>query len=111
MYLKSRKLADTPKDFPNSLQLVLAMEIISYGERLLPHVVDEAAQHDPTRIVGLIAKSVDLSQGFLEVTIGDIAQAANYMAWWIEARIGGGQEFRTIAYLVGRSKLENVKVC
>ena len=78
------------------------MESIPYGERLLPNVVDEAAQHDPTRLIGLIANSANLSEGFRKVTIGDIVHAVNFMAWWIKARIGKSQDFRTIAYLVGK---------
>ena len=77
-----------------------------YGQRLLPQIIDSSAADDPARLVGMIAKSTDISQGFTKVTIGEAALAVNYMAWWIEEHVGSSKDFETVAYLVNLSKFE-----
>lgn len=82
----------TPHDFQKD---------INYGQRLFPHIIDSSADADPSRLILLMAKSSDTCDGFTEVTIGDVSHAINFMAWWIEAKIGGTSEpFETIAYMV-----------
>ena len=75
------------------------MENVPYGQRLLPQVVDETSERTPNKLYCLIARSADLTQGFREVTVRDVAAAVNYMAWWIERQIGKSQEFEAIAYM------------
>ena len=75
------------------------MADIPYGKRLLPQVVDEAAEQEPSRVVGMIAKSTDISKGFREISIGELATAVNHVAHWIEEKIGKSNAFETIAYI------------
>lgn len=74
--------------------------VVEYGKRLLPQVIDESAEENPHRLVGMMAKSHDISDGFIKVTIGDVANAVNHMAWWIEECVGKSKDFETVAYLV-----------
>jgi hypothetical protein len=71
-----------------------------YGHRLIPQVIDASADEDPARLVGMITKSTDVSQGFNTVTIGNVAHAVNYMPFWMEKHVGRGGRFETVAYLV-----------
>ena len=52
-----------------------------YGSRLLPRVVDKLSQCDPTRVYATFPLSSDLSCGFRDVTMLEIAQAINKLAW------------------------------
>ena len=60
---------------------------INYGRRLLAQVVDDRARLQPERIWASIAHS-NSCDGFRDFTIKELAQAVNFMSWWIDARIG-----------------------
>lgn len=68
------------------------------GERLLPQVADAHAKFDPERIWASIAHS-DISRGFRDVTFKELAHTVNYVAWWIDGKIGRSNDFETIAYM------------
>ncbi len=70
-----------------------------YGSRLLPQVVDKLSRSDPKRIYATFPLSSDLSRGFRDVTMLEIAQAINKLAWWIETNLGRSTVFETIAYI------------
>lgn len=70
-----------------------------YGQRLLPQIIDTRAKIEPNKLAAAIAKSPDVSQGFREISYSELANAVNYMAWWLEERFGGKGNFEKIAYL------------
>ncbi|TVY28697.1 Non-canonical non-ribosomal peptide synthetase [Lachnellula hyalina] len=70
-----------------------------YGQRILPKLVDELAAATPNRVLGMIARSSDVSKGFIELSTTQLANAVNYTSWWIEDHIGKSSNFETIAYL------------
>ena len=70
-----------------------------YGSRLMPHVVDELAQSAPGRIYATIPVSSDISQGFRDVTMIQIAKSVNYLAWWLEQSFGHSSSFETLTYM------------
>ncbi|KAI9879042.1 MAG: hypothetical protein M1830_009784 [Pleopsidium flavum] len=70
-----------------------------YGARLLPKVVDDLAQSNPKRIYASIPYSSDLSQGFRDVTMLEVAQAVDYFAWWLDEHIGRSTNFETLSYM------------
>ena len=70
-----------------------------YGSRLLPQVVDQLSRSDPTRVYATFPLSSDLSRGFRDVTMLEIAQSINKLAWWIEMNLGRSTVFETIAYI------------
>ena len=70
-----------------------------YGSRLLPQVVDRLSQSDPQRVYVIFPLSSDLSRGFRDVTMLEIARAVNKLAWWIEMNLGRSTVFETVAYI------------
>jgi acyl-CoA synthetase (AMP-forming)/AMP-acid ligase II len=86
-------------DFESCLPNQTWDKSIPYGKRLIVQVVDERARTNPERIVGRIAKAADVSKGFTDVTIGDVARATDYMAAWLQERIQKTRDFEPIAYM------------
>ena len=70
-----------------------------YGSRLMPHVVDELAKSDPCRIHATIPVSSDISHGFRDITMLDIAQSVNQFAYWLEESLGRSTSFETLTYM------------
>ncbi|KAJ9237119.1 putative nonribosomal peptide synthetase [Paecilomyces variotii] len=69
------------------------------GRRLLATAIDDAAQREPDRKVFVIPKGTQVSDGFRDFTMGELAQAINYTSWWIEKNIGRSSHFETLAYI------------
>ncbi|KAI1774063.1 acetyl-CoA synthetase-like protein [Hypoxylon cercidicola] len=72
---------------------------LEYGRRLLPAVLDSLADSDPTRLYAVIPKTSNMKDGFRDISVADIARAANSMAQWIEDRFGRGDNFETICFM------------
>ena len=72
---------------------------VQYGERLLPQIVDEAATNTPDRIVGKIAKCLDITQGFTNITMSALSRAINFAAHWIDEHLGHASPMQTFAYV------------
>ena len=54
----------------------------SYGRRLLPQVLDDLSSSTPERIYATIPRlTKDLSQGFSDITVSDMARCVNALAW------------------------------
>lgn len=70
-----------------------------YGERLLPQVIDAYAKSDPERIYAMVPRSADVTQGFRKITMKELANAVNRIAWWIDREIGHSDNFETLAYM------------
>jgi hypothetical protein len=65
-----------------------------YSKRLLPNIVDHAAVLEPERLIGVQAKSSDISDGFNHLTMKDLSHASNFTAYLIESQIGKTHNFR-----------------
>lgn len=70
-----------------------------HGERLLPMVADELAARDPGKIYCSFPRTSDVKDGFRDVTIAELVNAANTAAWWLEGKFGRSDDFETIAYM------------
>lgn len=70
-----------------------------YGSRMLPHVVDELAKLHPLRVYASIPLSSDISQGFRDVTMLEIAHGVNHFAFWLEYSLGRSSSFETLCYI------------
>ena len=77
---------------------------INAGQRLLTNVVDEVAQFNPEKKLGVIPNNLEVSQGFRDVSFADLAHAVNALSWWIEEQIGKAQNKETVAYM-GRNDI------
>ncbi len=71
----------------------------AYGSRLLPQVLDDLAASKPKRVYASSPKTFDLEDGFRDVTVLQMSQAVNAMAWWLEKEIGRSSTFETLSYL------------
>ncbi|KIX06266.1 uncharacterized protein Z518_04241 [Rhinocladiella mackenziei CBS 650.93] len=71
----------------------------AYGRRLMPSVLDELAKKNPNRLYAAIPKTTNVTEGFRDVTVADIARCANFMAQRIERRFGRSERFETLSYI------------
>lgn len=69
-----------------------------FEERLLPHMLDYAAAHNPHRVQGIMPRSSNVADGFVSITLEQLRTASNYMAYWIDSKLGRGSAFEPIAY-------------
>ncbi len=70
-----------------------------YGQRLLPNVADELAITNPTKVHASIAVSADIRDGFRDITISQMVNAANSMALEIDQLFGKSPSFEVVSYL------------
>jgi len=73
---------------------------VRYGERLLPHIIEEEAAKRPGRILGMIPKSSDISKGWTKITAKALANSINLTSSWIKGQIVRTGATKTIAYIV-----------
>ena len=66
---------------------------------LLPTLIDERARLDPERLYCAFVKSADVTNGVIEVTYGDFANAVNCCSWWLEEKFGRSESYETLAYV------------
>lgn len=90
---------DTVEELRRNQRVAPHVVPTAYGARLLPQVVDEYARIDPDRIYASILLSANVSQGFRDVTMKDMARAVNSMAWWIKDHLGLRNDFETVGYI------------
>ena len=69
------------------------------GRRLVPHIIDEYANVNPRKVFASYPRSSNLQDGFRDVNYLQLANAINACAWWIEAQVGKGHNFETLAYI------------
>ncbi|KAJ5694125.1 hypothetical protein N7536_004537 [Penicillium majusculum] len=71
----------------------------SHQKRLLARTVDDRAETNPSQRFAVIPQGSEISNGFQTISIKDLAQAVNFMCWWIESVIGPAQFPETLAYM------------
>lgn len=69
------------------------------GDRLLPSLVDYIARTDPERVFCSFAKTTDPADGFQDVTYRVFARANDRLAWYLEEKLGRGEDFPTLLYM------------
>ena len=82
----------------------------SYGQRLLPRVLDETASSRPERLYASYPPSADIADGFRDETFKDMANAVDSFAHFLHKSIGQGVEFETLCFL-GVPDLRTAIVC
>lgn len=70
-----------------------------YGHRLIANLIDQRAREDPQRPIWSIPRSSNLADGFRDISYGQVAQAINRAAWWIDENVGKSTTFETLAYM------------
>ena len=71
---------------------------VKFGQRLLPTLIDEIAQSDPERLLGMMPRTAVPEDGFADITYRGFATAVNACAWWLDAHLGRNVNHQTIAY-------------
>jgi hypothetical protein len=69
------------------------------GKRLIPHVIDDLANNEPSCVLYEVAVGKNVADGFLKVTCESYANAINRTAWLLEKWLGKGKTFDTIGYI------------
>ena len=85
--------------FPMSLMAALN-DVSGPKKELLVHRVDHLAHTNPDALFAefpVLSNSYD--NGFHKVTYSILANAVNAVAWWLEATLGRGKSFETLAYV------------
>ncbi|KAJ5435765.1 Male sterility NAD-binding [Penicillium cf. griseofulvum] len=71
----------------------------SHWKRLLATTVDDGAEINSSQRFAVIPRGPEISHGFQDISIKDLARAVNFMCWWIESMIGPAQYPETLAYM------------
>jgi hypothetical protein len=70
------------------------------GQRLLHVTIDNIAAETPDRIWASIPKSINLSDGYRDVSFATFANAINRLSWFLKSNLGPDLgSFRTVAYI------------
>jgi hypothetical protein len=84
---------------PHSTSRPAELASATFGRRLLPVVLDQLAESDPSRVYAAIPLSGELSHGFRDITVVEVARCVNYMSAWLEEQFGCSSNFETVSYL------------
>lgn len=63
-------------------------KVVDQGRRLIPHVVDQLMVSNPDHVFGMMAKSANISEGFIKFTALQLSNAVDYMAHFLDNIIG-----------------------
>jgi hypothetical protein len=80
-----------------------------YGSRQLHQTLDLLSRKSPDRLYAAIPRSSDLSEGFQDISVGDMAGCSDFVAHWIQDRVGRSTTFQTICY-IGLPDLRSVAI-
>ena len=78
----------------------MSIEKRSWGRRFLPQVLNDLSTATLGRIYATIPRLVkDLSQGFIDITVSDVARCVNAHAWCLQETVGPSNSFETLYYV------------
>jgi Pyoverdine/dityrosine biosynthesis protein len=108
--LKSKGLGILAND--NSSSSVLPKQTqdaaaASYGERLIPQIMDSLAAADPERVVFSLATSRGDSLEFRHISARLFTKAVDKTAWWLQNQIGKSVTIQPMGY-IGPRKLREL---
>lgn len=69
------------------------------SQRQLATTIDESAEKNPSQRFAVIPHENEVKNEYQELSMKDLAQAVNFMCWWIEDTIGQAQSRETLAYM------------
>ncbi|KAK0507032.1 hypothetical protein JMJ35_010490 [Cladonia borealis] len=70
-----------------------------YGQRLIPHLIDDIAHNNGSRTFCSLVKSSNIPDGFQDISYAAFANSINRLAWWIEENVGKSFTFETVSYI------------
>lgn len=72
----------------------------SSTKELLPNLVDAIAATEPEAIFAEYpVNPVSYEAGYQKFSYGSLANAANGVAWWLQEKLGPGEDFPALAYI------------
>ncbi|KAI1613500.1 hypothetical protein EDD36DRAFT_488589 [Exophiala viscosa] len=74
-------------------------ESCDFGQRLIPHIIDERAITNPDEAYASVPNTGRPQDGFKNISYGTFANAINCCAWWIKEHLGSGPNFETLVYV------------
>jgi hypothetical protein len=84
---------------PTSRNGILLRGDVSYGKRLLPHIVDGVASQSPDRIVYSIVNDPDDANVIKQITADTFAKAIDKTAWWLRSLVGARSSVLPVGYI------------
>ena len=69
------------------------------GRRLIPAIVDQIASSDPQKPFISIPRSLNLQDGFADISYKAFADAVNKCSWWLEKELGRSKTLAPIFYI------------
>ena len=78
-----------------------------YGKRLLTKMLDHVASTNPYKLYATIPLSDDVPYKFRDITFADIVRCVDFLAFWLEDRIGRSDSFETLGF-IGIADLRSV---
>jgi acyl-CoA synthetase (AMP-forming)/AMP-acid ligase II len=88
--------------------MTLSQDSERYGERLLPHIIDDRARAGYSQPFALFSKSRDASKGFETVSYQRLANAVNRVGWWLDANLAGKEEKKNAFAYFGPNDLRYI---
>lgn len=69
------------------------------GSRLITSLVDYYAEQEQKKVWASVPKGDVVSDGFVDITYEQFANAVNHASWWLESQLGVSEgHFETFAY-------------
>ncbi|TGO82939.1 hypothetical protein BPOR_0730g00060 [Botrytis porri] len=75
------------------------MEKLNRASRLIPHILEEEARKNPERIVAMVAKTSDISEGFNEVNAEQFLRGVDFLAHWVDSNKSKSAMTETFAFI------------
>ncbi|TGO12203.1 hypothetical protein BTUL_0092g00030 [Botrytis tulipae] len=69
------------------------------ANRLIPHILEEEALENPQRVIAMVAKTSDISEGFHEVNAGQFLRGVDFLAHWIDSYKSKSSSTETFAFI------------
>ena len=70
-----------------------------YGKRLLTRVLDDVASTSPHKLYATTPLSDEVPYKFRDITFADLVRCVNFLAFWLEERIGRSDSFETLGFI------------
>jgi hypothetical protein len=69
--------------------MTLSSPVPDYGHRLIPILLDDYAVSEPSRPHAFVPiDKTDISKGFKDITVKQLANAVNKASWWLAEQLG-----------------------
>ncbi|RGP62903.1 acetyl- synthetase [Fusarium sporotrichioides] len=82
-----------------SAEKLLSAPAVQYGRRLIPQLISERAEQEPTKIFASIPISNKPESGFTDVSYSTLAKAVDRASWWLYEIMAHSRSQEVLAYM------------